>query len=142
MNILIFGCAGFIGINLTKYFLKKKHNVIGVDNLTYASNNKEIYKLKENKNFKFYKLNINSKDILKVIQINQPTWIINMAAESHVDNSIVKPTKFIKGNRDTPKDLEYLFNQKYDVVIDLSGHTYNHVDFIIRKHSSKIWFVF
>jgi len=98
MNILIFGCAGFIGINLTKYFLKKKHNVIGVDNLTYASNIKEIYKLKKNNNFKFYKLNINSKDILKVIQMNKPTWIINMAAESHVDNSIVKPTKFIKTN--------------------------------------------
>ena len=49
-----------------------------------------------------------------------------------------KTTKFIKGNRDSSKDLEYLFYQEYDAIIDFSGHTYNHVDLIIRKYSSKI----
>ena len=52
--------------------------------------------------------------------------------------SFPKATKFIKGDRNSPKDIEYLFTQTYDTIIDLSGDTYNHVDLIARKYSSKI----
>ena len=80
MNILIFGCAGFIGINLTHHFLKKKHKVFGVDKLTYASNINEINLLKKNINFKFFKLDIKSKQIERIIKMLRLTQLptVNM----------------------------------------------------------------
>lgn len=49
-----------------------------------------------------------------------------------------KNTKFIKGNRNNPQHLDYLFNNKYDVVIDTSGYISNHVEPIVKKYSSNI----
>ena len=49
-----------------------------------------------------------------------------------------KGTKLVKGDRNNPHDLKYLFNQKYDVIIDISGYTPNHIDPIISKYSSRI----
>ena len=112
MNILIFGCAGFIGINLTHHFLKKKHKVFGVDKLTYASNINEINLLKKNINFKFFKLDIKSKQIERIIDKSQPKWIINLAAESHVDNSINNPNKFITTNINGLYNI-LLFTERY-----------------------------
>ena len=52
LKMLVTGAAGFIGFHLTNRLCEEGHYVIGVDNLTYASNIKEIYKLKKNNNFK------------------------------------------------------------------------------------------
>ena len=49
-----------------------------------------------------------------------------------------KVTRLVKGDRNCPQDLEYLFNQKYDAVIDISGYTPSHVEPIIRKYSTSI----
>lgn len=49
-----------------------------------------------------------------------------------------KGVKFIKGNRNNPENLKYLFNQKYDVVIDISGFTPDHIKSVIGKYSAKI----
>ena len=49
-----------------------------------------------------------------------------------------KGVRFIQGNRDNPKNLEYLFNQKYDVVIDITGFNPDHIKSITDKYSAKI----
>ena len=49
-----------------------------------------------------------------------------------------KATRLIKGDRNCPQDLKYLFNQTYDAIIDISGYTPSHVEPIIRKYSSRI----
>ena len=113
MKILVTGCFGFIGINFLKYALKnKKHKIVGVDKLTYASNKKYKYNFLKNKNFVFYKIDINSKKIENIINKEKPTHIINFAAESHVDNSITKPEKFIISNINGVYNLLY-FSLKY-----------------------------
>jgi nucleoside-diphosphate-sugar epimerase len=49
-----------------------------------------------------------------------------------------KATTFVRGNRNNPQDLEHLFNQRYDAIIDISGFTPDHVEPIIKKYSSRI----
>ena len=49
-----------------------------------------------------------------------------------------RATRLIKGDRNCPQDLKYLFNQTYDTIIDISGYTPSHVEPIIRKYSSRI----
>ena len=101
MKILITGCFGFIGINfiqLLKNNNRDNINIIGVDKLTYASNKKYIKEINKLNFFKFYKADINSKKIRDIIFEEKPDFIINFAAESHVDNSISSADEFIKSN--------------------------------------------
>ncbi len=49
-----------------------------------------------------------------------------------------KAIRLVRGDRNCQKDLEYLFNHKYDAIIDVSGYTPSHIEPIIRKYSSKI----
>ena len=49
-----------------------------------------------------------------------------------------KATRLVKGDRNCPQDLERLFNQSYDAIIDISGYNPNQVELIIKKYSSKI----
>ncbi len=101
MKILITGCAGFIGVNFTKYWLENyaEDSIVGVDCLTYASNILAVQNLREYPNFVFYKTNIcDSEAIYRIFQTETPDIVINFAAESHVDNSIETPDIFIKTN--------------------------------------------
>ena len=100
MKILVTGCFGFIGTNFIEYVLTHSPNtkIVGVDILTYASNKKYTGKFLNKRNFIFYKLNINSKKINKIISTERPDKIINFAAESHVDRSIASPIEFINTN--------------------------------------------
>jgi|694.fasta_scaffold21186_6 UDP-glucose 4-epimerase len=96
-SILIFGCAGFIGTNLSKFFLKKGHNVIGVDNF-YLGSRKHINQLKEefSSSFKFYKLNIiNKNHLLQIPKLNYK-YIINLIANSDISKS--KNNSFVDVN--------------------------------------------
>lgn len=101
MKILITGCAGFIGVNFTKYWLKNHvdDSIVGVDCLTYASNKNELQNLQKNARFVFYKTDICDREaIYRIFQTEKPDIIVNFAAESHVDNSIETPDIFIKTN--------------------------------------------
>ena len=97
-NIIVTGGLGFIGFNLVKKLIEKKFFVIIIDKITYAANKKNLQYLNK-KNYKFYNFDIiNKKKLIKTIVKYKPNCIFNLAAETHVDQSINFPKKFITTN--------------------------------------------
>ncbi|MFS0638721.1 dTDP-glucose 4,6-dehydratase [Mesobacillus foraminis] len=101
MNIIVTGGAGFIGSNFVRHMLTNypEYKVVNLDLLTYAGNIHNLDDLKDNPNHVFVKGNITDHalvvDLIKEHEINA---IINFAAESHVDRSIIDPGIFIETN--------------------------------------------
>lgn len=101
MKVLITGGAGFIGSNLVFHMLKKypDYRVVCLDSLTYAGNISNLAPIIENPNFKFVKGDITDRELVnKLFKYEKVDYIINLAAESHVDKSIEDPEIFLKTN--------------------------------------------
>jgi len=100
-NILVTGCAGFIGSNFVPYFLDKyeNYNIINLDLLTYAGDLENLKECENNPRYKFIKGDICNRELVEFIFNEYDIQgVIHFAAESHVDNSIKTPGIFIETN--------------------------------------------
>lgn len=99
-SILVTGGAGFIGSNFTRYMLNKYNNykIINLDALTYAGKLENLKDIEDNKNYKFVRGNIIDRELVYDIVSKNVEYIINFAAESHVDRSIENPDIFVETN--------------------------------------------
>ncbi|MDQ3021111.1 MAG: dTDP-glucose 4,6-dehydratase [Bacteroidota bacterium] len=99
-NILVTGGAGFIGSNFIKYALETyDYNVVNFDKLTYAGNLENLVDVEFNERYKFVKGDICEKEeVERAVKENEIDTIINFAAESHVDRSILGAEEFINTN--------------------------------------------
>lgn len=98
---LITGGAGFIGGNFCHYMMNKypKDKFVCLDALTYAGNKNTIKPLLEKPNFNFVQENIcNREEIYKLFEKEKFDYVINFAAETHVDRSLKNPDIFLKTN--------------------------------------------
>ncbi|WP_394188556.1 dTDP-glucose 4,6-dehydratase [Paenisporosarcina quisquiliarum] len=101
MNVLVTGGAGFIGSNFVLQILKEHptYRVVCLDALTYAGNLSTLKPVMENDNFKFVKGDITDRELVnKLFEEEKLDFVVNFAAESHVDRSIEDPGIFLRTN--------------------------------------------
>ena len=101
MKLIITGGAGFIGSNFIYYELKHhpEDKFICLDKLTYAGNLSSLKGAMEQQNFKFVKGDIADREfVYSLFEAEKPDIVVNFAAESHVDRSILEPELFLKTN--------------------------------------------
>jgi dTDP-glucose 4,6-dehydratase len=100
-TILITGGAGFIGSHVVRLFVKKypEYRIVNLDLLTYAGNLENLTDIENDVNYRFIKGDIADHSFITgLFQELQPDGIIHLAAESHVDRSILDPLSFIRTN--------------------------------------------
>ena len=101
MKILITGAAGFIGSNFARMVVRQKFSgvsqVIALDKLTYAGNLQNFNGITESHSFHFVRGDICDQNLVRTL-ISQVDAVINFAAESHVDRSILGATDFVQSN--------------------------------------------
>ena len=99
-RVLVTGGAGFIGSALLRYLSDNDHAVtLNVDKLTYAGNLESLKSIGSNLNYSFLRADITNADLIAdTIRKFQPTAIMHLAAESHVDRSIDGPSAFMETN--------------------------------------------
>lgn len=133
--VYVTGCLGFIGIHVTKTCLDNGWYVIGVDKMTYASNLNFLEQFKQYPNFKFIASDINDLD-----RLYDCDYIINIAAETHVDNSIEDSDQFLHSNVNGVHNLLKLIKQKVSYRMPTLLHFSTdevYGDIIEGKHTEK-----
>jgi len=100
MKLLITGGAGFIGSNFILYMIKNypEYQLINVDALTYAGNLENLRSVENHPNHHFAKVDITNRAELEPLFAEGIDVVVNFAAESHVDRSILQPDLFVRTN--------------------------------------------
>ena len=100
MKILVTGGAGFIGANFIRLALGEGpgHHVVNLDRLTYCGNLENLKDVQQNKNYRFVHGDIADRETVNKLLSEEFDAIVNFAAESHVDRSILDASPFIKTN--------------------------------------------
>lgn len=100
-NILITGGAGFIGSHVVRLFVNKypDYNIVNLDKLTYAGNLANLKDIEQKPNYTFVRADIcDYEKMCEVIREHKIDGVIHLAAESHVDRSILDPFTFARTN--------------------------------------------
>jgi dTDP-glucose 4,6-dehydratase len=103
LNLLITGGSGFIGSNFVEMVLDEKSShvskVVNLDCLTYAGNTENTKAFKNDEKYVFEKVDLcDTTELSRVFKQHNISHVIHLAAESHVDNSILNPSAFIDSN--------------------------------------------
>lgn len=101
MKMLVTGGAGFIGANFIHYQLAHhpKDHIVNLDALTYAGNLENLVEVEQNPNYTFVHLDITDETkVFELFEKERFDVVVNFAAESHVDRSILNPNAFVKTN--------------------------------------------
>lgn len=99
--ILVTGGAGFIGSNFILYMLNRhpECRIVNIDKLTYSGNLENLKNVGNRRNYTFVQGDICDKSLVeKLFEIHHFCYIVNFAAESHVDRSIANPEIFVRTN--------------------------------------------
>ncbi|MCK5599447.1 dTDP-glucose 4,6-dehydratase [bacterium] len=116
MKVLVTGGAGFIGSNFIKMLIDGDElHIVNLDTLTYAGNLENLSTVESSKAYTFYKADISDhEEVCRIFEIERPEFVVNLAAESHVDRSILEPGIFVDTNiRGTMNLLEA--SKKYGI---------------------------
>jgi dTDP-glucose 4,6-dehydratase len=105
--VVVTGCLGFIGTYVTRRCLERGWKVLGIDKCTHVSNLSLLEEFKKDENFSFLK-----KDIADLNGLPDCDYIINLAAESHVGNSIINSDEFLSSNILGVKKILEIIRQK------------------------------
>jgi dTDP-glucose 4,6-dehydratase len=100
-TLIITGGAGFIGSHVVRQFVLNypHYQIINLDALTYAGNLENLKDIESAQNYQFIKADITDEQLIsEIFEKYQPTGVIHLAAESHVDRSISSPLEFVKTN--------------------------------------------
>jgi dTDP-glucose 4,6-dehydratase len=127
-KILITGGAGFIGSHVVRLFVNKypDYQIINLDALTYAGNLENLRDIENKPNYRFVKVNVLDVNAVEdLFDQYQVTDVIHLAAESHVDRSIVSPLDFVYTNVIGTVNLLNTVKQKW--ASDLGNHRFYHV---------------
>lgn len=100
MKLLVTGGAGFIGSNFVLYMMQQhpEYKIINMDALTYAGNLENLKSIETNQNYTFIQADISDKTAVDQIFQQGIDMVVNFAAESHVDRSILEPEVFVNTN--------------------------------------------
>jgi dTDP-glucose 4,6-dehydratase len=100
-TLLITGGAGFIGSHVVRLFVTRypQYRIINLDALTYAGNLENLRDIEASPNYTFEKVNLlDTSELTRIFQQYNPDGVIHLAAESHVDRSILSPLDFVYTN--------------------------------------------
>ena len=123
-TLLITGGAGFIGSNFVRHILAQYADmrVVNLDKLTYAGNPENLADISENTHYRFVHGDISDPaTVARVLDEERPWGVINFAAESHVDRSILDATPFVDTNvKGTQVLLEAIRNHAVQRFVQIS----------------------